>query len=49
MKILALETANEQCSVAIVDATQTLFFEHHHEARMQTQQILPMIERGLAE
>ena len=49
MKILALETANEQCSVAIVDAKQTLFFEHHHEARMQTQQILPMIERGLAE
>ena len=49
MKILALETANEQCSVAIVDATQILFFEHHHEARMQTQQILPMIERGLAE
>ena len=49
MKILALETANEQCSVAIVDVTQTLFFEHHHEARMQTQQILPMIERGLAE
>ncbi|KAA8731856.1 tRNA (adenosine(37)-N6)-threonylcarbamoyltransferase complex dimerization subunit type 1 TsaB [Acinetobacter qingfengensis] len=47
MYILALETANEQCSVAITDATKTLLIEQHHEARAQTQQILPMIQRAM--
>ena len=47
MKILALETANEQCSVALVDDTQLLSFELNFEPRAQTQQILPMIERAL--
>ena len=47
MKILALETANEQCSVALVDDTQLLSFELNFEPRAQTQQVLPMIERAL--
>ena len=47
MKILALETANEQCSVALVDDNQLLSFELNLEPRAQTQQILPMIERAL--
>ena len=49
MKILALETANEQCSVAIVDAQQLLYFQSNDEPRKQTQLILPMIEQGLKE
>ncbi len=49
MKILALETANEQCSVAIVDAQQLLYFQLNDEPRKQTQLILPMIEQGLKE
>lgn len=48
MKILALETANEQCSVAIVDAERLLYFQSNTEPRMQTQLILPMIEQGMA-
>lgn len=47
MKLLALETANEQCSVCIVDEKQTLFFERDMRAKAQTQTILPMIEQGL--
>lgn len=47
MKLLALETANEQCSVSIVDETQTLFFQLDGRAKAQTQTILPMIELGL--
>lgn len=47
MKLLALETANEQCSVCIVDEKQTLFFERDMRAKAQTQMILPMIEQGL--
>lgn len=47
MKILALETANEQCSVALIDETQLLSFELNFEPRAQTQQILPMIDRAL--
>ena len=45
MKLLALETANEQCSVSIVDETQTLFFQRDKRAKAQTQTILPMIEQ----
>ena len=47
MKLLALETANEQCSVSIINETQTLFFQHDERAKAQTQTILPMIEQGL--
>lgn len=47
MKLLALETANEQCSVALVDAMNTLFFECDERAKAQTQTILPLIELGL--
>jgi tRNA threonylcarbamoyladenosine biosynthesis protein TsaB len=46
MKLLALETANEQCSVSIVDETQELFFQLDTRAKAQTQTILPMIEQG---
>lgn len=47
MKLLALETANQQCSVCIVDDTQELFFDFDSRPRAQTQTILPMIEKGL--
>ncbi|KAB0624350.1 tRNA (adenosine(37)-N6)-threonylcarbamoyltransferase complex dimerization subunit type 1 TsaB [Acinetobacter gandensis] len=47
MKVLALETANEQCSVSIVDETQELYFQLDTRAKAQTQTILPMIEQGL--
>ena len=46
MKLLALETANEQCSVSIVDETKTLYFQLDERAKAQTQTILPMIEKG---
>lgn len=49
MKLLALETANEQCSVSIVDETQELFFQLDTRAKAQTQTILPMIEQGFAQ
>ncbi len=47
MKLLALETANEQCSVSIVDDAQELFFQLDERTKAQTQMILPMIEKGL--
>ncbi|MCH4246374.1 MAG: tRNA (adenosine(37)-N6)-threonylcarbamoyltransferase complex dimerization subunit type 1 TsaB [Acinetobacter populi] len=47
MKILALESANEQCSVALIDGSQLVYFKQYDEPRAQTQQILPMIERAL--
>ncbi|MBV7310132.1 tRNA (adenosine(37)-N6)-threonylcarbamoyltransferase complex dimerization subunit type 1 TsaB [Acinetobacter sp. CWB-G5] len=46
MKVLALESANEQCSVSIVDENQELFFQLDTRAKAQTQTILPMIEQG---
>lgn len=49
MKLLALETANEQCSVSIVNDTQELFFQLEERAKAQTQTILPMIEQGFAQ
>ena len=49
MKVLALETAEQQCSVCIVDETQQLFFQLDTRAKAQTQTILPMIEQGFAE
>ncbi|WP_180159277.1 tRNA (adenosine(37)-N6)-threonylcarbamoyltransferase complex dimerization subunit type 1 TsaB [Acinetobacter sp. YH12047] len=47
MKVLALETANEQCSISVIDDTQELFFQLDARAKAQTQTILPMIEQGL--
>lgn len=46
MKLLALETANEQCSVALIDANQTLYFQLDERAKAQTQTILPLIEQA---
>lgn len=46
MKLLALETANEQCSVSLIDEHQTLYFQRDERAKAQTQTILPMIEQG---
>lgn len=46
MKLLALETANEQCSVSLIDENQILFFQQDDRAKAQTQSILPMIEQG---
>lgn len=47
MKVLALETANEQCSVSLIDEHQELFFQLDCRAKAQTQTILPMIEQAL--
>ncbi len=47
MKLLALETANEHCSISLIDETQELFFQLDTRAKAQTQTILPMIEQGL--
>ena len=49
MKVLALETAEQQCSVCIVDETQQGYFQLDSRAKAQTQTILPMIEQGYAE
>lgn len=49
MKLLALETANEQCSVSIVDENQELFFQLDTRAKAQTQTILPMVQQGYAQ
>ena len=47
MKLLALETANEQCSVSLVDDTQELFFQLDEQTKAQTQTILPLTEQAL--
>lgn len=47
MKLLALETANEQCSVSLMDDIQTVYFKLDDRAKAQTQSILPMIEEAL--
>lgn len=49
MKVLALETANEQCSVSLVDDTQELFFQLDTRAKAQTQTILPMIDQAFTQ
>ena len=49
MKLLALETANEQCSVSIVDETQELFYQLDARAKAQTQTILPMIDQAFTQ
>lgn len=47
MKLLALETANEQCSVSLIDEVQELFFQLDARPKAQTQTILPLIEQAL--
>ena len=47
MKLLALETANEQCSVCIVEDGTVKFSGFNEQPRAQTQTLLPMIEQGL--
>ena len=47
-RILALETAGETCSVAIMDGDEVL--EHFEQApRRQTERVLPMVEAVLAQ
>ncbi|WLF84132.1 tRNA (adenosine(37)-N6)-threonylcarbamoyltransferase complex dimerization subunit type 1 TsaB [Moraxella sp. ZY210820] len=47
MRLLALETANEYCSIAFYEQQQCRFFQLDERTKMQTQVILPMIEQGL--
>ncbi len=47
MKLLALETANEQCSVSLIDDTQELYFQLDNRPKAQTQTILPLTEQAL--
>ncbi|MFN4050988.1 tRNA (adenosine(37)-N6)-threonylcarbamoyltransferase complex dimerization subunit type 1 TsaB [Acinetobacter junii] len=47
MKLLALETANEQCSVSLIDDTQELYFQLDERTKAQTQTILPLTEQAL--
>ena len=47
MKLLALETANEQCSVCIVEDGTVKFSGFNEQPRAQTQTLLPMIEQSL--
>ena len=50
LMLLALETANDQCSVALIDANgQVLAQRHDGRAREQTRLLLPMIDAVLAE
>jgi tRNA threonylcarbamoyladenosine biosynthesis protein TsaB len=45
-RILALETAGETCSVAIMDGGEVL--EHFEQApRRQTERVLPMVEEAI--
>lgn len=47
--LLALETANDHCSVALYDGHHLLAFREDGRAREQTRLILPMIDSALAE
>lgn len=47
--LLALETANDHCSVALYDGQHLLAFREDGRAREQTRLILPMIDSALAE
>lgn len=49
MRLLALETANEHCSVALYHQTECQFFQLDERTKMQTQVILPMIEQCLSQ
>ncbi|TVT83394.1 tRNA (adenosine(37)-N6)-threonylcarbamoyltransferase complex dimerization subunit type 1 TsaB [Acinetobacter colistiniresistens] len=47
MKLLALETANEQCSVSLIHDTEELYFQLDERTKAQTQTILPLTEQAL--
>lgn len=47
MKLLALETANEHCSVSLIDDVQELYFQLDERPKAQTQTILPLTEQAL--
>ncbi|MBJ9985936.1 tRNA (adenosine(37)-N6)-threonylcarbamoyltransferase complex dimerization subunit type 1 TsaB [Acinetobacter sp. S40] len=47
MNVLALETANDHCSVCLIDQSNELFFQMDTQAKAQTRTILPMIEQAL--
>ena len=47
MKLLALESANEQCSVSLIDDSQELYFQLDERAKAQTQTILPLTEQEI--
>ncbi|HCK30695.1 MAG TPA: tRNA (adenosine(37)-N6)-threonylcarbamoyltransferase complex dimerization subunit type 1 TsaB, partial [Acinetobacter ursingii] len=47
MNVLALETANDHCSVCLIDESNELFFQLDTQAKAQTRTILPMIEQAL--
>ncbi|ENX17773.1 universal bacterial protein YeaZ [Acinetobacter sp. CIP 64.2] len=47
MKLLALETANEQCSVSFIHDNEELYFQLDERTKAQTQTILPLTEQAL--
>lgn len=47
MNVLALETANDHCSVCLIDESNEFFFQLDTQAKAQTRTILPMIEQAL--
>lgn len=47
MKLLALETVNEHCSVSLIDDVQELYFQLDERPKAQTQTILPLTEQAL--
>lgn len=47
MKVLALETANDHCSVCLREGSNELFFQMDTQSKAQTRTILPMIEQAL--
>lgn len=47
--LLALETANDQCSVALSNQSQVVAYRHDSRAREQTRMLLPMIDQVLSE
>ena len=49
MSILALETATEACSVAIILADGQVLSRYEYSPRLQTQLLLPMVDELLAE
>jgi tRNA threonylcarbamoyladenosine biosynthesis protein TsaB len=45
--LLALETANEHCSVSLIDDVEELYFQLDERPKAQTQTILPLTEQAL--
>lgn len=47
--LLALETANDQCSVALSHQSQVVAYRHDGRAREQTRMLLPMVDQVLTD